>query len=31
MSGGHTLGRWLRDRARTTPERVAIDHLGRTV
>ena len=25
MSGEHTIGRWLRDRARTTPERVAID------
>jgi fatty-acyl-CoA synthase len=23
-----TLDRWLRDRARTTPDRVAIDHLG---
>jgi len=31
MSAGHTIGRWIRDRARTTPERVAIDHLGRTV
>ncbi len=28
--GGHlTLGRWLRDRARTTPRRVAIEFLGR--
>ena len=25
----HTIGRWIRDRARTTPHRVAIDHLGR--
>jgi fatty-acyl-CoA synthase len=31
MTGEHTLGRWIRDRARTTPGRVAIDHLGRTV
>jgi fatty-acyl-CoA synthase len=31
MSGTHTIGRWLRDRARTTPQRVAIDHLGRTM
>jgi fatty-acyl-CoA synthase len=31
MSNAHTLGRWIRDRARTTPERVAIDHLGRSV
>ncbi len=29
MSGSHTLGRWIRDRARITPERVAIDYLGR--
>ena len=29
--GAHTLGRWIRDRARTTPRRVAIDHLGRKV
>jgi fatty-acyl-CoA synthase len=27
----HTIGRWIRDRARTTPERVAIEHLGRTL
>jgi fatty-acyl-CoA synthase len=26
-----TLGRWIRDRARTTPARIAIDHLDRTV
>jgi fatty-acyl-CoA synthase len=26
---GHTIGRWIRDRARTTPRRVAIDYLGR--
>ena len=31
MSGEHTIGRWIRDRARTTPQRVAIDHLGRDV
>jgi fatty-acyl-CoA synthase len=31
MSGPHTIGRWIRDRARTTPQRVAIDHLGRDV
>jgi len=29
MSGAHALGRWIRDRARITPERVAIDYLGR--
>ena len=28
MSGELTLGRWIRDRARTTPGRVAIDFLG---
>ena len=28
MSGELTLGRWIRDRARTTPRRVAIDCLG---
>ena len=28
MSGRLTLGRWIRDRARTTPDRVAIDFLG---
>jgi fatty-acyl-CoA synthase len=26
--GAHTIGRWLRDRARATPGRTAIDHLG---
>ena len=31
MSGSHTIGCWIRDRARTTPERVAIDHDGRLV
>ena len=31
MSGTHTIGRWIRDRARTTPERVAIDYDGRLV
>jgi fatty-acyl-CoA synthase len=29
LSGSHTIGRWIRDRARTTPARTAIDHLGR--
>jgi fatty-acyl-CoA synthase len=29
VSGGHVIGRWLGDRARTTPARIAIDHLGR--
>jgi fatty-acyl-CoA synthase len=27
--GVHTIGRWIRDRARSTPERVAIDYDGR--
>jgi fatty-acyl-CoA synthase len=27
----HTLGQWIRDSARRTPDRVAIDHLGREV
>jgi fatty-acyl-CoA synthase len=31
LSGRLVLGRWIRDRARTTPERVAIDVDGRTV
>jgi fatty-acyl-CoA synthase len=31
MSTTHTLGRWLTDRARTTPQRAAIDYLGRVV
>ena len=31
MSGEHTLGRWLDDRARNTPARVAIDAAGVTV
>jgi fatty-acyl-CoA synthase len=31
MSGRLVLGRWIRDRARTTPERVAIHFGGRTV
>jgi fatty-acyl-CoA synthase len=31
VSGTHTIGRWIRDRARTTPERVAIDQDGRFV
>jgi fatty-acyl-CoA synthase len=28
VSGSHTIDRWIRDRARTTPERIAIDHDG---
>ncbi len=28
MSGLHTIGRWLEDRARNTPDRVAIDFVG---
>ena len=28
VSGSLTLGRWIRDRARTTPRRVAIDFVG---
>ena len=31
MSGEHTIGRWIRDRARSTPDRVAIDYDGRFV
>jgi fatty-acyl-CoA synthase len=31
LSGQLVLGRWIRDRARTTPERVAIDFGGRNV
>ena len=31
MSGRLVLGRWIRDRARTTPHRVAIDFGGRNV
>jgi fatty-acyl-CoA synthase len=31
MSGRLVLGRWIRDRARTTPERVAIEFGGRKV
>ncbi|MCW2975807.1 MAG: long-chain fatty acid--CoA ligase [Actinomycetia bacterium] len=31
MTSTHTIDRWIRDRARTTPERVAIDHVGRLV
>ena len=30
MTGPHTIGRWLTDRARNTPERVAIDHRDET-
>jgi fatty-acyl-CoA synthase len=29
MSGIHTIGRWLVDRARITPKRVAVDYHGR--
>src|SRR5919201_1211874 len=29
MTAVHTIGRWIRDRARTTPGRIAIDYLGR--
>ena len=31
MTSEQTIGRWLADRARLTPQRVAIDHVGRTV
>jgi fatty-acyl-CoA synthase len=31
VSTAHTLGRWIRDRARNTPDRVAIDADGRRV
>jgi fatty-acyl-CoA synthase len=31
VSGPHTIGRWIRDRARNTPERAAIDAEGRLV
>jgi fatty-acyl-CoA synthase len=31
VSGLHTIGRWLADRARATPERVAIDAGGRVL
>jgi fatty-acyl-CoA synthase len=31
VTGVLTLGRWIRDRAQTTPGRVAIDYLGRQV
>jgi fatty-acyl-CoA synthase len=31
MRNGHTIDRWIRDRARTTPQRVAIDYRGRTI
>jgi fatty-acyl-CoA synthase len=31
VSGGHTIGRWIRDRARTTPGRISIDYAGRTM
>ena len=30
-TGRHTIGRWISDRARNTPERVAIDYDGRLV
>jgi fatty-acyl-CoA synthase len=29
--GAHTLGRWIRDRARATPDRIAIVHDGSTM
>jgi len=29
--GRHTIGRWIRDRARATPERVAVDYADRLV
>ena len=31
LTGAHTIDKWIRDRARTTPDRVAIDHEGRLV
>ena len=31
VTSQHTIGRWIRDRARTTPDRVAIDYDGRLV
>jgi fatty-acyl-CoA synthase len=31
VTGAHTIGRWIRDRARATPARIAIDYLGREV
>ncbi|MFN2467839.1 MAG: AMP-binding protein [Gaiellaceae bacterium] len=31
MTGALTLGRWISDRARTTPRRIAIEHRGREV
>ncbi len=31
MTGTHVIGRWIRDRARLTPDRVAIDDDGRLV
>jgi fatty-acyl-CoA synthase len=31
MTGLHTIDRWIRDRARTTPQRVAIDFEGKLV
>jgi fatty-acyl-CoA synthase len=31
VSGSMTLGRWIEDRARTTPDRVAIDFGGRAI
>jgi fatty-acyl-CoA synthase len=30
-TGGHTVGRWIRDRARATPDRVAVDYEDRLV
>jgi fatty-acyl-CoA synthase len=31
VKDGHVIGRWIRDRGRNTPNRVAIDYLGRQV
>ena len=31
MNDRHVIGRWIRDRGRNTPNRVAIDYLGREV
>ena len=31
MSDAHVIGRWIRDRARTTPQRIAIDHFDRAI
>ena len=31
MNGPHTIGRWLEDRTRNTPARVAIDFVGEQI